>query len=211
MTKARWVLRGSAVVAVVALGLGGCAVQASPDAAPEPEAEPVGTVSSALVAFDPCHSDWLLPTSARRALVVHDRTGNFEAFEDRLEKGGAHWIGNFSLPKPYRAVIRVDHFLSGTKKDPRSGLWFLASIPVQSDDAVAAVADYEHVAPVNSRVLGYCDGVGEFRRNDGTGPGTFQYKYVIAEYDPRCVCYEVPTADVSTWVNWGTYVGIPSP
>lgn len=211
MTKAWWALRGSAVVAVVAVSLGGCAAQAGPEE-PALERESIGTVSSPLVAFDPCHPDWQLPTSARRALTVEDPTGAFNAFEDRLEKGRARWIGNFELPKPYRAVVRVDHYLAGTKKDPRSGLWFLASIPVESRDAVAAVDDFSRISPVLSRVLGYCDGAGHYRSNDGSGPPVdFPVKQVIVEYDPRCVCYEVPTTGVSTWVNWGTYGGIPSP
>ena len=125
--------------------------------------------------------------------------------------GGARWIGSFELPKPYRAIVRVDHYLAGTKKDPRSGLWYLAAIPVSSASALAAVNEFATVTPVNSRALGYCLVGGGFLPNDGSGPGNAQVKQVIVEYDPRCVCYEAPTATASVWVNRTTYAGISSP
>jgi hypothetical protein len=211
MTNASWPLRGSMVLA---LFLGGCAAQTAPD---EPAANadvasgadgPLGQSASALVAFDPCASDWQLPTSARRYL--DEPNGAFIAFENRLEAGGARWIGSFSLPKPHRAIVRVDHYLAGTKKDPRSGLWFLAAIPVSSRDALAAIRDFSDVSPVKSRELGYCLSDGRFMRNSGSGPGNAAVKQVIVEYDPRCVCAD-SVFSIQTWVSYPSYAAVPVP
>ena len=120
--------------------------QTAPDEEPTETPEvAIGQTSSALVAFNPCHPDWQLPTHARRDL---DETNEaFLAFEDRLEEGGARWIGSYELPKPHRAIVRVDHYLAGTKKAKR-GLWYLAAIPVTSTDAVRAITDFRDVVPV---------------------------------------------------------------
>jgi hypothetical protein len=199
-------LRGSAVLVLL---LGGCAAQTAPG---EPADPPEGTVertASALVAFDPCHPDWQLPTWARYALQEPDH--NFVAFESRLEAGGALWIGNMvEVPKPWRAIVRVDHYLEGTKKDPHSGLWFLAAIPVGSADALAAVDFYAPLDPVHSRALGYCLAGGGFLPNKGSGPGNAAITHVIAEYDPRCVCVGA-TATMQVWVDRPTYESTANP
>lgn len=192
-------LAASTLLAAIA----GCAAPAE-DAADEP----AKTSSGALSAFNPCNPDWQLPTSARWALDVRDPA--FLAFEDRLAAGYARWIGSFELPKPYRAIVRVDHYLDGTKSDPRSGLWYLAAIPVSSLDARRAVAEFHTVAPVNSRELGYCLADGSFVPNKGLGPGNLPVKQVIVEYDPRCVCFESSTAAASVWVDYETYSGLPT-
>lgn len=199
MTKAR-VTFGSSVVLAMFLGAVGCA---SPT---EESAEETASTEAPLVAFNPCHPDWQLPTSARRILTVDDPA--FLAFEDRLEAGGARWVGNFSLPKPYRAIVRVDTYLDGTKKAPRSGLWYLAAIPVGAYGARSAVREFASVAPVNSRELGYCAGT-TFIPNKGSGPGNIPITHVIAEYDPRCVCRESATSSVSVWVDYSTYGSTP--
>jgi len=206
MKTASYPLRGSVVLALL---LSACAAQTSPEeaAAPPPDVD-IGQSASALVAFNPCASDWQLPTSARHFLDEGDP--NFLAFEDRLEAGGARWVGNFELPKPYRAIVRVDTYLDGTKKNPRSGLWFLAAVPVGSTDAISAASEFASRAPVNSRTLGYCLADGTFLLNKGTGPGNVQVKQVIVEYDPRCVCVSA-TVTVQRWVNWGTYEETPTP
>jgi hypothetical protein len=203
MTNASCPLLGSVALALV---LGGCAAQAAPDEAPPDVA--LGQSAAALVAFNPCASDWQLPTSARRALDTTDST--FLEFEDALEAGGARWIGNFELPKPYRAVVRVDTYLTGTKKNPRSGLWYLAAIPVGSAGALAAVNAFKDREPVHSRTLGYCLAGGTFILNNGTGPGNLPVKQIIVEYDPRCVCVSA-TVTVQRWVNWATYEETPTP
>ncbi len=204
MTKASLLLPGSVALAMF---VGGCAIPTAPDEEPiETPEVAIGQTSSALVDFNPCHPDWQLPTHARRDLEVTDPA--FLAFEDRLEAGKARWIGSYELPKPHRAIVRVDHYLEGTKKAKR-GLWYLAAIPVGSTDAVRAVTDFRDVVPVNSRALGYCLASGAFMLNRGNGPGNVSVKQVIVEYDPRCVCASA-TALVNTWVNWATYETTPA-
>ena len=205
MSKAASLIAGSVALAFFA---GGCATQTAPDEAfaEAPEAA-IGQTASPLVAFNPCHPDWQLPTDARRYLDETD--GEFLRFEDRLEAGGARWIGSFELAKPFRAIVRVDHYLSGTKQS-KKGLWYLAAVPVGSTDAVAAIREFEDTFPVNSRALGYCLAGGGFMLNNGSGPGNAIVKQVIVEYDPRCVCTS-STALVNTWVSWATYEAIPVP
>jgi hypothetical protein len=199
-------LRCSALVALVLLG--GCATQTATEAMAEPDGT-TDQVTSELGAFDPCSGEWQLPTAERyRGLVSADPA--FLAFEDRLQAGGARWIGNRGLPPaPYRAIVRVDHFLDFTKKDPHSALWYLAAIPVGATDARRAVRDFARVPPVSSRELGYCLVGGGFLPNHGSGPGSAQVKQIIVEYDPRCVC--VATAwTVPVWVDRPTYDSTPS-
>jgi hypothetical protein len=168
--------------------------------------EETAEVEAPLAAFNPCSASWQLPTYARHALVATD--GSFKAFEDRLEAGGAKWVGSYALPKPWRAIVRVDHFREYTKKDPHSALWYMAAIPVSSRDAIGAIYDYASVYPVYSRVFGYCMSDGSFVPNK-TGQAPPGIKSVIAEYDPRCVCYESPTAETQTWVSDSMYYGLP--
>ena len=127
-----------------------------------------------------------------------------------LEAGGARWIGNFDLPKPHRAIVRVDTYLTGTKKNPRKGLWFLAAIPVESLDARRAISDFADRAPVNARTLGYCLSSGAFVPETGAGPGNALVKQIIVEYDPRCVCVSA-TVTVQRWVDRVTYEETPTP
>jgi hypothetical protein len=42
-----------------------------------------------------------------------------------------------------------------------------------------------------------------------TGQAPPGIKSVITEYDPRCVCYESPTAGTQTWVSDSLYYGLP--
>jgi hypothetical protein len=187
--------------------LAGCTT-ATTDEPGAPTEEPTAQAASALGAFDPCSSEWQLPTWDRqRDLLSPDPA--FVAFEDRLEAGGARWIGSHDLPKPYRAIVLVDTYLDGTKKDPRSALWYLASLPVGAKDARNAVREFHAIEPVRSRELGYCLADGTFLPNHGWGPGNVAVKQVIVQYDPRCVCV-AESVRISTWVDRPNYEETPA-
>jgi hypothetical protein len=164
-------------------------------------------ISEAVTTFDPCSSAWQLPTSARGYFIASD--ANFLAFESRLERGNARWGGSFTeVPQPYRAIVRVDHYKTGTQ-DTRAGLWMVATIPMAptSIDALRTVTAYRDIAPVNSRFLGYCT-----LNNTFVKATTVSYspkiKSAVVIYDPRCVCREYVGR---VGINTGTaeYNGLP--
>ncbi|MBS2017731.1 MAG: hypothetical protein JST00_32940 [Deltaproteobacteria bacterium] len=187
MTSTRRALRFAALAPLFAVA----ACSAAPvDPAPTETAR-TARQTAALVAFDPCHPDWQLPTSARHFL--DEKNPDFVRFEDILEAEGANWIGSFKLEKPYRAIVRVDHFLVGAKDPPHSALWYLAAVPAESYEARDAVAHFNKIAPVNSRILGFCAVDGTFLLNDGdVGPADTPIAQLVVEYDPRCICRLTP-------------------
>jgi hypothetical protein len=196
-----------ATCALTALALG-CAGADRPNDAPE-EA-PIGTTSSAIAPFNPCHPEWQLPTWARGYYTNDDPV--FQEFENILEEGGARWIGSFGLPDPFRAIVRVDTFRNDKKTDPHKALWFLAAIPAGSYRAIDAIKEFANLPPVSSRLLGFCSTDQVFYPDAGTGtsPPIAISQYIV-EYDPRCTCSESHTASMAVWVSPGTYSSMPTP
>lgn len=193
---------------VLTLSSVGCAAEPTSEGASPLEV--VGTTTAALAAFDPCNPDWQLPTWARHYLYSSDPT--FVAFEDRLEEGGALWIGNGALGKPYRAIVRIDTFREFTKVDPHKALWYLAAIPASSKDARNAIDDFANVPPVSSRLLGACVDQKTFVRFDGNAlPPNANITHYIVEYDPRCTCRETSHVNTETWVVSPVYEAMPTP
>lgn len=194
------------VLGALGASLSGCTADTAPE---EPLADAVGSSSAALGAFDPCDPAWQLPTSARHFLYSDDPT--FLAFEDRLENGGARWIGSFTFEKPFRAIVRVDTFREFTKVDPKSALWYLAAIPAEAKDARQAIADFANLPPVSSRLLGVCTTKKQFVRYNGAAlPPNTAVTQLIVEYDPRCTCRETAHFGLDTWLVDHAYEAMPT-
>jgi hypothetical protein len=180
------------VVPLTLLSLAGCSSASPPTVRPAPGAS-AGATTEALTALNPCDPAWQLPTWAREDPVA-DPT--FRAFEDRLYAGSSLWVGSFSLPYPYRAIVEVDVYARGSKKLVSSALWYLADIPITSTDALAAVSDFAEKPPVDSFKLGFCLTDNSFLPAGDPVPQGQKIVFEVAEYDPRCVC-EPPDGVIS--------------
>lgn len=129
-----------------------------------------GTASAGPPSINPCDPAWQKAEYTPAAVTDWPGRQDLAHFEARLKNGQALWIGNATIPsvarkdrdlKPttdHRAIVKVDiHPAKGMSQcfdDPHA--WYLAAIPMKSDDACTAVNDYYRVEPIFPHVLGYC-------------------------------------------------------
>ncbi len=166
-------------------------------------------------AFNPCDPAWQLDTADRNAALLSPNH-NFVEFENLLQAGGARWIGSRTLPKPWRAIVRVDHFKIGTKQNPRSAAWYLAAIPIDPPTtrtwaALGAIDRFRDKEPVFSRKLGYCLTNRTFTVTQPPAASNLKITHVVTEYDPRCTCVTRVNATMQVWITEDEYDRTPAP